>query len=257
MSGKRVALVAALIACTLWGSEILAQFRLAGMRAAPTMEAPQAPVLWSGAIVISLNGTCGTGFTEVSEADGRTLLGTLAANANAGGTGGSDNITPAGSVAAPAFTGNALAGHAHGAGTYAPSAHAGSAVANHASHTHDYTQVPNHVHPLATGSGATGNFSQVIGTVDTSSGGTGGSPTQTTLGTLSLNPNGGVATGTTAGPSAALTHSVTQPDAHTMSGSSESVSGGTPAGTNSAPAFTGTQFDNRSAFVRVVLCRAS
>lgn len=81
-----------------------------------------------------------------------------------------------------------------------------SASADHASHTHTYTAVPNHVHPLATGTTATGNFSQVIGTVDTSSGGTGATPTQTALGTLSGNPVGGVASGTTAGPSAALTH---------------------------------------------------
>jgi hypothetical protein len=102
-----------------------------------------------------------------------------------------------------------------GAKTKAISAHAGTAVADHASHTHTYTEVPNHLHTLATGTGASGNFSQVIGTVDTTSGGVGGTPTQTALGTLSGNPVGGVATGTTAGPSAALTHSVTQPSAHT------------------------------------------
>ncbi|HXE88960.1 MAG TPA: hypothetical protein VN524_19400 [Hyphomicrobiaceae bacterium] len=87
-------------------------------------------------------------------------------------------------------------------------------VAAHASHTHTYTQVPNHVHALATGTGSTGNFSQVLGTVDASSGGTGATPTQTALGTLSANPTGGVATGTTAGPGAALTHaaaSIVQP----------------------------------------------
>lgn len=101
-----------------------------------------------------------------------------------------------------------------GAKTKAISAHAGAAVADHAAHTHTYSQVPNHVHPLATGTGSTGNFAQVIGTVDTSSGGTGAAPTQTALGTLSGNPPGGVATGTTNGPSAALAHSVTQPSSH-------------------------------------------
>jgi len=69
-----------------------------------------------------------------------------------------------------------------------------------ATHSHAFTQptahadVLNHLHTLATGSGATGNFSQVIGTVDTSSGGTGATPTQTTLATRSGNPvSGGVA----------------------------------------------------------------
>lgn len=50
---------------------------------------------------------------------------------------------------------------------------------------------------------------------------------------------GGVASGTTAGPSAALTHAVTQPSAHTMSGSTDIASAGTPSGTISAPIFTG------------------
>jgi len=84
----------------------------------------------------------------------------------------------------------------------------------HASHTHTYTDIVNHLHTLATGTTATGNFSQVIGTIDTSSGGTGATPTQTALATRSGNPVGGVATGTTAGPSAALTHataSIVQP----------------------------------------------
>lgn len=35
------------------------------------------------------------------------------------------------------------------------------------------------------------------------------------------------------------------------------LSAGTPAGTVSAPVFTGTQFDNRPAFVRVIFCRKS
>jgi len=45
------------------------------------------------------------------------------------------------------------------------------------------TAVNAHYHTLATGTGATGDFSQVIGTVDTESGGTGAEPTQTALGT--------------------------------------------------------------------------
>jgi hypothetical protein len=154
-------------------------------------------------------------------------------------TGGAKTVTSEGSVTAPVFTGDALAGHSHGAGTLEPSAHSGAAVADHASHTHTYSQIVNHVHTLATGTVSTGNFSQVIGTVDTSSGGTGGTPTQTALGTLSGNPVGGGASGTTNGPSATLTHSVTQPAAHTMAGSTQSVTAGTPSGTISAPTFVG------------------
>lgn len=54
----------------------------------------------------------------------------------------------------------------------------------HTQDAHNHTQNA-HDHTLATGTGASGNFSQVIGTVDTTSGGTGGTPTQTALGTRS------------------------------------------------------------------------
>lgn len=124
-----------------------------------------------------------------------------------------------------------------GAKTSTPSAHTGAAVANHvftqpSAHTnHVFTQpsahadVLNHLHTLATGTGATGNFSQVLGTVDSSSGGTGGTPTQTALGTLSGNPTAnGVASQAHAGGAvdahsahsggAVDAHGVTQPSAH-------------------------------------------
>jgi hypothetical protein len=236
-----IVLLAAFTAGNLFGE----QFRV---RLIPSSYA-QGGGLNAGDIVIRVSGDCGSGFAEVSAANGRTILGTLSANGNQGGTGGNDNITPAGDVSQPTFSGNALSTHSHGTGTYAASAHAGAAVGDHASHTHTYTEVPNHVHammrfPTATG-GSTGF------TVDTSMSGTQATANDT------ANPTGGVATGTTAGPSATLTHSVTQPDAHTLSGSSEAVGAGTPAGTVSTPTFTGTQFDNRSAFLRVILCEKS
>jgi hypothetical protein len=173
---------------------------------------------------------------------GRVLVGYDAGDAafnTLGGTGGAKTVAATGTVSQPTFTGDALAGHSHGAGTLEPSAHSGAAVADHASHTHTYSEVPNHLHTLATGTGSTGSFAQVIGTVDASSGGNGGTPTQTALGTRSGNPVDGVASGTTNGPGATLTHSVTQPAAHTMAGSTQAASGGTPSGTVSQPTFTG------------------
>lgn len=87
-----------------------------------------------------------------------------------------------------------------GAKTSAISAHAGAAVADHASHTHTYTDVPNHTHPVGSatqgGAGAAGYFAGSTGTA------------------TSGNPTGGVATGTTNGPDAPLTHTVTQPNNH-------------------------------------------
>lgn len=75
------------------------------------------------------------------------------------------------------------------------------AVSDHASHTHTYTDVPNHVHVQNVNTGTTG--AQNGYGVDTSTSGSGAT------GISTANPTGGVATGTTAGPNAALSHSVT------------------------------------------------
>lgn len=113
-----------------------------------------------------------------------------------------------------------------GAKTKAISAHSGTAVADHSSHTHTYTEVPNHVHIIAAGQGSHTHTQTTSATdgattrADSSSGGTAynnvANINAATLPQMTTNnPTGGVATGTTAGPSATLSHSVTQPDAHT------------------------------------------
>ena len=122
------------------------------------------------------------------------------------------------------------AGDTGGAATHthadhAALSHAGAAVDDHASHTHAYTEIVNHTHPVtdpghthvitelrnATTGGATTNIAL---TADTSSTiGTKVTGSRTT-GVTTNNPAGGVASGTTAGPGAALSHSVTQPSAH-------------------------------------------
>jgi hypothetical protein len=84
--------------------------------------------------------------------------------------------------------------------------HSGTAVADHAAHTHTYTQVVNHVHVQNQASVATGGLNG--STPDTSTN------TSVASGYSTQNPTGGVATGTTANPSATLTHSVTQPSQH-------------------------------------------
>ena len=93
-----------------------------------------------------------------------------------------------------------------GTKTAAISAHSGAAVADHASHTHTYTQVPNHVHVQSVGTAATGALAGY--TYDASTN------TSVASGYSTANPTGGVATGTTNGPGAALSHSITQPSAH-------------------------------------------
>ena len=96
-----------------------------------------------------------------------------------------------------------------GAKTKAISAHSGTAVADHASHTHTYTDVPNHVHVENMNGATTGGLTGWGVAVDTSTN------TPTATGYSTATNTGGVATGTTNGPGAALSHSVTQPSAHT------------------------------------------
>lgn len=167
----------------------------------------------AGSILLIASGVCPAGYTEESALNGKTLIGTLAANGNVGDTGGADAITPAGTNSGGAV-----------------SAHAGTAVADHASHTHTYTDVIAHTHTVPVG--ATDDTSAPFDRADAGTN-TSGANASTATGST------GVATGTTAGPNAALTHSVTQPSNHTVT----------------QPTFTGTPFDNRSAFARVIFCR--
>ena len=165
----------------------------------------------AGLSAISFSGTCPTGWAEVAGASGKFLLGTVAANADQGGTGGSDNITPAGTVSQPTFAGTPF-----------------SSVINH-THTVTVTD-PGHTHTIPVGatddtaapfdrSDAGTNASGANATTETGSKVTGVSAT-------TANPAGGVA----------------------------SI---TPAGTVSQPTFSGTQFDNRPAFLKVIFCEKS
>lgn len=114
-----------------------------------------------------------------------------------------------------------------GAKTKAISSHSGCAVAAHASHTHDYTQVVNHTHNVTITDPGHVHTIQLSATdgapgrADASSGGTAYNnvanvvnSNTTGITASTANPAGGVATGTTAGPSASLTHDVTQPSNH-------------------------------------------
>jgi hypothetical protein len=224
----------------------------------------------SGSILMVISGACPSGYAEVSALNGKMVLGTLSANADVGTGGGADTITPAGSVSAPAFTGT-LATLAH-SGT-AVSAHSGTAVANHVFTPPTIawpagmptfagtpsTCVVNHVHVQNVNSATTGGLSGY--TPDTSTN------TSTASGYSTANPTGGAASCTPAGSIAwpagvpvnsggsVDAHAVTQPAAHTVTQPSDHSY--TPAGTVAAPAFTGTPFDNRPAFVRVIFCQKS
>jgi hypothetical protein len=176
---------------------------------------------------------CPDATTEMTDMDGAFPLGTVTVHNDLGTTGGVNTLAPAGTVSAPSFTGTAWSapgitwpvGVPTASGT-AVSAHTGTAVADHASHTH--TSASSQATPdLFTSNTAASGVSMVTG-----------------------------------GPSATLTHSVTQPAAHSVTQPTiawpsgvPSIGAYTPAGTVSAPTFTGTLFDNRPVFRRVIYCR--
>lgn len=143
-------------------------------------------------------------------------------------TGGSKTVSSSGTVAAPTLSGSTAteAAHTHGVTSNV-------AVSDHASHTHTYTDVPNHTHPHNIQGGTTG---ATTGTNVMASTATGGSVRAMAIATS--NPTSGVATGTTAGPNAALAHTVTNNAVTSAAGSAHSHAVGTLAA--SAPSFTGT-----------------
>ena len=181
----------------------------------------------AGLIVLSLS-SCPPGFSEVTALSGKFALGTVAANADVGGTGGADNVTPAGTVSQPTFTGNAF-----------------SSVINH-THTinvtdpgHNHTQ-NSHTHPSIQVQGNT--TAATTGThimTSTTTGGSSRAATSPELANAATATNIANTTGITA----------------TSSNPSGGVASITPTGTVSQPTFTGTQFDNRPAFTRVIFCQ--
>jgi len=117
-------------------------------------------------------------------------------------TGGAKTVASAGS------TGNESA-HTH-------SVTSNVAVGDHASHTHTYTEVITHTHSVNVGSA--NDTSTVTGSGNIFAG-----TTSSVTATASA-PAGAVATGTTAGPSATLTHSVTNNAVTSGAGSSHNHS---------------------------------
>lgn len=160
-------------------------------------------------------------------------------------TGGAKTVASAGSVAAPTISGSTASESAH---THSVTSNV--TVADHASHTHTYTDVVNHTHPVNitdpghqhgegyrnTGTAGTAGV-QGASTANNANIANGVQSNTTGITATTSNPGSGVATGTTAGPSATLTHTPTNNAVTSGAGSSHSHGAGTLAA--SAPAFTG------------------
>lgn len=171
----------------------------------------------SGSILLIDTGTCPAGFSEVTGLNGRTLVGTLAANGNVGGTGGADAITPEGVNSAPIFSGTPF-----------------SSVINH-THAVNVTD-PGHTHTQ-------NSFAPRI--INSGTAGTVG--VQGASAASNANASNAATTATNQSATTGITATTSNP-----AGGVASI---TPAGTVSAPAFTGASFDNRSAYTRVIFCK--
>ena len=181
-------------------------------------------------------------------------------------TGGAKTVASTGTVSQPTFSGSALGTHSHGIGTYAAaneSSHTHSVTSNvgvsdHSAHTHNVTATGTVAWPVGvpTNAAHTHDNHTSASTKDASSGSATskltGPTTHSSVAPVISWPagvptfSGSAATSTN--PSITLSHGVTNnavtsgagsAHTHTLSGSSEAVSAGTPAGSVSQPTYTG------------------
>lgn len=206
----------------------------------------------SGTIVMISTGTCATGFTEVSALNGKTLVGTIASNADVGTTGGNDSITPGGTVATGVFTGTAwtppVISWPVAVPTLAGTAWTPPAISWPAGvPTFSGSALTATTFAIPTGSGSfkgtgTGGFSTVGGAAPGSTGATTSKSPGTPAGTVAW--PAGVPTIGAYTPAGTISWPATKP----------TIAAYTPAGTIGTQAFTGNSFDNRSAYIKVIFC---
>ncbi len=257
MKYKRMLLAAGVVVALL-----LIYRSLYGQTVTPPPSSGSSASLPSGMIAFVDTGSCPTGFTEVAKS-GNYLLLTVAANADAGANGGSNSYTPAGSVAAPTFTGNA----ATLTGTVAQPTFTGNAatltgtVAQPTFTGTPFSSVINHTHVITmTWNVQGGTTASTTGTHVMTSAATGGSARAPTSGDVvsasEANPSGGVASITPAGTVSqpALTMNSYTPGG-TVSQPGLTMNSYTPGGSNSAPAFTGNSATLQPTYYKVIPCK--
>lgn len=210
-------------------------------------QVPSSGGLPSGLIVMTLT-SCPAGFSEVASLSGKFVLGTVAANGNVGTTGGSDNITPAGTNSAPAFTGNAWSAPAvswpAGVPTHSGTAasFSGNALGTHAHELPWQIPTTTTIRQIAAGTFGTGTSRAATAV---SAAGT----ANTTSAAVALSQ--AVSAGTPAG-----TVTITNQGTVAWPAGVPTLGAYTPTGSVAAPTFTGTQTDNRPAFTRVIFCQS-
>ena len=210
----------------------------------------------TGGIIFIDAGTCPTGFTQDTAFNGAYILGTVAANADVGLTGGSNSVTPTGSVSAPTLTMN----------SYTPAGTNAAPALTMNSYTPAGTNAApalamNSYAPAGTVSAPT--FAGAAQTFTTKGTSTGSAANFT--GPNPYTPAGTVSAPSFTGTAATLTGSVAAPGftgtAATLTGSVAAPgftgTAATLTGSVSAPAFTGTAATIQPAYLKVIACKAN
>ena len=218
-----------------------------------TITASGGSALPSGSIVMVDSGTCPVGTTEVASLAGRTLLGTLAASADVGTTGGSDSVTPAGTNSVPSLTMNSYTPAGTNSGM-AVSAHIGANVTS----VFTGAALGTHAHELPFQIPSTTTTRQIAvatfgtGTARAATAVSANGTANTTSAAVALSQS--VSAGTPAGT---IANTITQASPHTVTNPSFLGTPATLTGAVSAPAWSGVAFDNRSAYTKVLFCKAN
>jgi hypothetical protein len=196
----------------------------------------------SGTIMLLVSGACPGGWSQITSADGKFLRVTTAAHTDVGTTGGSDSVTPSGTVSQPTFTGSSST----------TSAQIVSWPAGVPTETAVSAGTPAGTNSAPAYTGTAGTLAVTAHTVvSTKQGSSSGNVVTTATHAITGVPGGTVAAPTFAG-SALGTHS------HVISWPAGVPTNGTgtviPIGNVSQPTFTGASFDNRPAYINVILC---
>lgn len=201
------------------------------------------PVIAPGSVAFQITGTCVAGWTELSQLGSYVLL-TTAAGGGVGTTGGSNSYTPAGTVAAPTFTGSSATTSATSGGT--PAGTNGTAAFTPAGTNGTATTGATSggtpagtVSALTTGadSSTTGGVAKAIAQTPTFTGSALATHTHTVPAETFTGTAGTV-------PAEVFTGSALATHTHTL----------TATGSNSAPAFTGTGATIQPTYLKLIGC---
>lgn len=187
----------------------------------------------TGLVAMILSGTCPSGWSEVAALNGKMIRGTLAANGDVGTTGGSATITPSGTVSTPTLTMN----------SYTP---AGSVTAPTFTGTANQTT-------SATSAGTPAGTNAATATSGNCAATNIAAGTGSTTACKATAPNLTVPAETFTG-SAMATHTHTLTPAGTNSAPTFSGTPATLSGSVSQPTFTGTAVDPSPAYVKAIFC---